>query len=60
MKSKNLQADESKTEEYEIKQRGEEKWKKCKYLGLNTKEDIKRRKVLATDAYNQLRHIFKS
>ena len=38
------------------------KWKKCKYLGslLDAGEDIKRRKVLATTACNQLRHIFES
>ena len=52
MKSKNLQVNESKTEEYEIKRGSEEKWKQCKYLGslLDTKEDIKGRKLLVTDA----------
>ena len=45
---------------YLVKFGGKEKWKKSKYLGslLDTEEDIKRRKVLATDAYKQLRHIF--
>ena len=45
-------------EEYEIKRGREEIWKKCKCLeSLLDVENIKRRKVLGTDAYNQLRHI---
>ena len=62
LKCKDVQINESKTEEYEIKRGGEENWKKCKYLGslLDTQEDIKRRKVLATDSYYQLKHIFES
>ena len=60
LKGKNLQLNESKMEEYEIKRGGEEKWKKCKYLGslLDTEEDIQRR--TDGDAYNQLRHILES
>ena len=35
---------------------------KCKYLGslLETENDINRRKILATNAYNQLKYIFES
>ena len=33
LKEKNLQVNDSKTEEYEIKRGGDENWKKCKYLG---------------------------
>ena len=38
----------SKTEEYEIIRKGNEKWKKCKLLGslLDTEKDIHRRKLL--------------
>ena len=53
LKSKNLQANESKTEEYEIIRGGKEKWKKFKYLGslLDTEADTKRRKVLVHEIH---------
>ena len=62
LKNKNLQINDRKMEEYEIKRGGDEAWKKCKYLGglLDTEEHIKRRNVLATDASNQLIYIFES
>ena len=60
LKEKNLQVNDSKTEEYEIKRGGDENWKKCKYLGtlLDTESDINRRKILALAAFKQLSHIF--
>ena len=58
----NLQINHSKTEEYDIKREGDEKWKKCKLLGscLDTTKDIERRKGLAIAAYNKLEKFFKS
>jgi hypothetical protein len=55
LKKRNLQINEAKTEEYTIKRGGDEKWKKCKYVGslLDTEEDIKRRKQLAMAAFTQ-------
>ena len=43
---------DSKTEEYDVKRGGSEKWKECKLLGSNlgTDKDIKRRKGLAIAA----------
>jgi len=51
---------ETKTEEYTIKRKGEDAWKKCKHLGslLDTENDINRRKSLATNTFNQLKPIF--
>ena len=48
--------------EYEVVRGGNDKWKKCKYLGslLETDNDINRRKILATNAYNQLKYIVES
>ena len=48
-----LQINESKTEEYNIAQKGNEAWKECKILGslLDTEKDINRGKMLAIDAY---------
>ena len=62
LRSRNLIINDSKTEQYEIKRNGENKWKKCKYLGtlLDTNEDIKRRKRLATVAFHKLKFILKS
>lgn len=58
LEERNLQVNQSKTEEYIIKRNGDEKWKKCKYLGslLDTENDIKRRKQLAMVAFNQYKH----
>ena len=60
LKEKNLQINKTKSEEYVIKRGGEETWKNCKYLGsfLDTDKDINRRKILATNTYNQLKYIF--
>ena len=51
-----------KTEEYIIKRDGQEKWKKCKYLGslLDTEFDFKCRKGLAIDTFNNFKHIMES
>ena len=57
-----LLINEDKTEQYEIKYRGEETWKDCKLLGtkLDTEKDISRRKGLAIAALTSLKHILKS
>ena len=57
LKERNLQINKDKTEEYKIKKDSDD-WKKCRYLGslLGTEEDIKKRKGLAIDAYNQLKN----
>ena len=57
----NLNINKSKTEEYTISRKGEENWKKCKYLGslLDTDEDIKGRKILALQTLNKFNKIFK-
>ena len=62
LKEKNLQTNVGKTEQHEIERNGSDSWKKCKYLGslLDTEQDISRRKILATPAYNQLKQIFES
>ena len=62
LKLKNLQVNEGKTEEHTVKRGGDESWKTCKYLGsfLDTESDIKRRKVLAMNAYNELKYIFEN
>ena len=62
LKEKNLQTNVGKTEQHEIERNGSDSWKKCKYLGslLDTEQDISRRKILATSAYNQLKQIFES
>ena len=51
---------EEKREEFTIKRNGEETWRKCKLLGtlLDTKEDVKRRKVLAMNVVNSMKEIF--
>ena len=50
---------EEQTEEFTIKRNKEEKWKKFKLLGtfLDTKENIKRRKVLAMNVVNLMKEI---
>ena len=62
LKEKNLLVNETKSEEYVIKRGGDESWKNCKYLGslLDTDKDINRRKILATNTYNQLKYIFEN
>jgi len=59
LKPRNLQVNETKTEQHVIKRKGKETWKKCKYLGslLDTIEDIKRRKQLANIAFIQYKPI---
>ena len=53
---------QSKTEEHNIQQKGNEAWEDCKVLGslLGTEKDINRRKILAIDAYKTLNSIFSS
>ena len=48
LEDKNLIVNNTKTEEYEVVRGGDDKWKKCKYLGslLETENDINRRKIL--------------
>jgi hypothetical protein len=58
--ARGLKVNEAKNEDYDIASNGGDQWKKCKILGslLDTKEDIKRRKILANNAYHKLRPIF--
>ena len=56
-----LKINESKTEEYTIKRANcDNRWRDSKLLGslLDTQNDIKRRKVLAINAANKLKHLF--
>ena len=56
-----LKVNESKAEEYKIKRDNcDNRWTDCKLLGslLDTQNDIKRRKVLAINAANKLKHLF--
>ena len=56
-----LKINEAKTEEYTIKRANcDNRWRDCKLLGslLDTQNDIKRRKVLAINAANKLKHLF--
>ena len=57
-----LKLNVSKTEEYEIKRKGDEKWKQCKSLGtqLDTETEIKRRKGLTISTLRNLNKILKS
>ena len=59
---RNLQANESKTEEYIMTRGGDYSWRKCKYLGslLDSENDINRRKILSLSACNQLKYIFEN
>ena len=54
----NLIVNTEKTDEYTVN-RNSNDWKKCKMLGtiLETGNDIKRRKGLAIDAINKIKHI---
>ena len=62
LEERSLQISESKTEEYNIEQKGNEAWKECKVLGslLGTEKDINRRKILPIDPYKTLNSIFSS
>ena len=62
LKRKNLLCNEEKNEDYEIKNKGKEDWKSCKYLGslLDTTKDITRRKALAIDTMKSMNNIWKS
>ena len=61
LKDRNLLINQEKTEEYTIEKDGDQHWRKCKYLGtmLDTTEDIKRRKRMANDAMQEIKHITK-
>ena len=62
LKKRNLNVNIEKTEQYSIRRNGDDTWRKCKYLGslLDTTEDISRRKGLAIQASNKLKHILES
>ena len=62
LKKRNLCVNTEKTEKYSISRNGNEKWKRCKYLGtlLDSASDIARRKGLAIDSFNKLKHVFLS
>ena len=55
LEEKNLIINRSKTEEYDIGEEGDEKWKSCKILGslLDTTKDIDRRRGLTIDTIEQ-------
>ena len=56
-----LKINESKTEEHTIKRANcDNRWRDCKLFGslLDTQNDIKRRKLLAINAANKLKHLF--
>ena len=60
LSSWDLIMNEEKTEEFTIKKRGEETWKKCKLLGilLHAEEDIKQRKVFPLNVLSLMKEIF--
>ena len=62
LEERNLRMNKSKTEEYNIDQKGNEAWKECKILGslLDTEKDINRRKILAINACKTFNSIFSS
>ena len=64
LKQYNLYINESKTEEFDVPQTSNNNtnWRKCKLLGslLDTKENIKRRKMLTLINMNEKQHIYKS
>ena len=62
LRARGLRINEAKTEEFTIRKNGPDDWKKCKILGslLDTNEDIKRRKQLANNAMQKLKHIFEN
>ena len=57
---RNLFINQSKTERFKISKKGNNDWKKCKYVGslLGTKEDIARRICITNNAYSSLKTIF--
>ena len=59
LKVRDLNVNHDKTEQYIINRTNNE-WRLCKYLRgmLDTSEDVKRRKILAITAANQLKIIF--
>ena len=59
LQTKGLTVNKDKTEKYIIN-RNQNEWRKCKLLGtiLDSKEDMKRRKILAITAANNLNHLF--
>ena len=62
LKRRNLNCNEEKNEDYEIRNKGEDSWKSCKYLGslLDTQKDIVRRKILTLDAMKTMNKIWRS
>ena len=62
LRKRNLMCNEEKNEDFLIKNKGNETWKSCKYLGslLDTAKDIKRRKALTISAMKDSDHIWKS
>ncbi|XP_071834664.1 uncharacterized protein [Apostichopus japonicus] len=59
---RNLKINCTKTEKFTITRKGNDSWKKCKYVGslLGTEEDINRRIGITNGAFNTLSSIFKS
>merc|ERR1712032_1086420 len=59
---KNLLVNPEKTEEYSINRTSNQDWKNCKYLGslLGDEEDIKRRKLLACEAFRKYKRCLTS
>ena len=62
LKRRNLNCNEEKNEDYEVKNKGDDRWTACKYLGslLDTEKDITRRKILALDAMKTMNNIWRS
>ena len=62
LNDRDLKVNVSKKEEYEVKRKGDENWKQCKFLGtqLDTETEIKRRKGLTISALRNLNKILKS
>ena len=60
LESQNLYVNKTETEEYEIKQNGNESGKECKLFGslLDTDKDISRRKSLEMASVNNLKYTF--
>ncbi len=62
LKLRNLNINQSKTEEYTISRKSDDSWKSCKYVGSHpdTTKDFQRRKGLALGSYQQHRRILES
>ena len=58
-RTRNLEINETETEECEIKKEGNIEFKDCTFLGslVNTEEGVRRRKGLAIAAINKMKHI---